>query len=169
MTSQRPGEVSEARPEIGTLESIGIDRRGVGEQNLRRSCLMVRFYAVLLLVEFIAAAMAPVIFINIENRLIAGMIAGAIFVALGIFILLVGMRFHSFRKTATYWAGCLHLFGSALPLLVTRLFNYSKGFEDILVLGLPGPVFHRVSTLIFLGLMIATTFDLIRVWRARAH
>ncbi len=128
---------------------------------------MKRFYAGLLLVEFIAAGLAPVIFINIENRLLAGMIAGTIFVALGVFILVIGFQSRPFRKTPTFWAGCLHLFGSALPLLVTRILNFSKGFEDMFVLGLPGPVFHRVSTIIFFILMLATAFDLVKVWRTQ--
>ena len=128
---------------------------------------MKRFYAGLLIVELIVAGLAPVIFINIENRLIAGLVAGAVFVALGIFILMIGIQSRHFRTTPTFWAGCLHLFGSALPLLITRQLNYSRGFEDVFVLGLPGPVFHRVSTLIFFILMAATTFDLVRQWRAR--
>ncbi len=129
---------------------------------------MNRFYGCLLTVELITVALAPIIFINIEDRLVAGMIAGAIFVALGIFIVMIGVQSKAFRKTATFWAGCLHLFGSALPLLITRLINFSKGFEDIVVLGLPGPVFHKVSTFIFLILILATSFDLIKSWRTSA-
>jgi hypothetical protein len=87
------------------------------------------------------------------------------FVSFGVFIVVIGAQVKAFRRTPTFWAGCLHLFGSALPLIVTRMMNFSKGFEDVRVLGLPGPVFHQVSTGIFGILMIATFFDLVRSWR----
>jgi hypothetical protein len=130
---------------------------------------MTKFYGWLLVVEFLVVAAAPVIFTTIESRLLAGMLAGAIFVALGIFIVMIGVQNRVFRRTPTFWAGCLHLFGSALPLLITRLMNVSKGFEDVRVLGLPGPVFHRISTGVFAVLMIATAFDLIRSWRTKSR
>jgi hypothetical protein len=123
---------------------------------------MTRFYAWLLAVEFLVVAAAPVIFTTIESRLLAGMLAGSIFVALGVFIVMIGLQNRAFRKGPTFWAGCLHLFGSALPLLITRLINYSSGFEDVRVLGLPGPVFHKVSTGVFAILMLATVIDLVR-------
>jgi len=129
---------------------------------------MKKFYAWLLFVELLVVAAAPVIFTTIQSRLIAGMMAGAIFVALGIFIVMIGVQNRAFRKTPTFWMGALHLFGSALPLLITRLMNFSAGFEDVRVFGLPGPVFHQVSTGIFALLMLATVFDLVRAWRAKA-
>ena len=126
---------------------------------------MTKFYVWLLVIELMVVAAAPVIFTTVESRLLAGMMAGAIFVALGVFIVTIGVQNRAFRRTPTFWAGCLHLFGSALPLLITRLVNISSGFEDVHVLGLPGPLFHRVSTAVFAVLMLATAFDLIRSWR----
>ena len=113
--------------------------------------------------------LAPIIFISIESRLIAGLVAGAIFVSLGVFIVAVGAQVRAFRKTPTFWAGVLHLFGSALPLLITRMMGLSKNFEDVRVLGISGPVFHQVSTGIFAVLLIATAFDLVRSWRRRVN
>ena len=130
---------------------------------------MTKFYGWLLAFEFLVAASAPVIFKTIESRLVAGMVAGSIFVAIGIFIFMIGVQNREFRRTPTFWTGCIHLFGSALPLLMTRLANFSRGFEDLQVLGLPGPVFHQVSTVIFALLMLATTFDLIRAWRQKVR
>jgi hypothetical protein len=128
---------------------------------------MTKFYGWLLVVELCVVAAAPVIFTTVENRLIAGIMAGTLFVGLGVFIVMVGVQNKPFRRVPTFWAGCLHLFGSALPLLITRMVNFSHGFENVLVLGLPGPVFHRISTGVFAILLIATAFDLIRAWRAR--
>ena len=129
---------------------------------------MTKFYGWLLVVEFLVAASAPIIFKSIESRLIAGMVAGGVFVAIGVFIVMIGVQNRLFRRTPTFWAACLHLFGSALPLLITRAINFSRGFDDVLVLGLPGPVFHQLSTGIFLVLMVATAFDLIRAWRRKS-
>lgn len=130
---------------------------------------MTKFFAWLLGVELVVGGLAPVIFKTISDRFVAGMVAGAIFVALGVFLVVLGLQSKGFRRTASFWAGCLHLFASALPLLITRIVNYSRGFEDVLVLGLPGPVFHRVSTTIFTILLVATSIDLVRAWRASSR
>lgn len=125
----------------------------------------MKFFAWLLFLELVVVAIVPIIFVNIESRLVAGMIAGTIFIALGLFVFVKGLRERAFRKTFSFAAGCLHLFLSAFPLFITRLMNYSKGFEDVRVMGLPGPVFHQVSTAIFSLLLLATVIDLVLTWR----
>jgi hypothetical protein len=126
---------------------------------------MTKFYAWLLAVEVLIVALVPVIFTQIQSRLIAGLVGGTVFVALGVFIVIVGAQVPAFRRTPTFWAGCVHLFASGLPLMITRLMNMSVGFDDVLVLGMPGPLFHKFSTAVFVVLVIATVFDLLRAWR----
>ncbi len=127
-----------------------------------QTATMTRIFRNYLLGEILVIIAVPSIFRGIESRLIAGAVAGTIFVALGVWIVMRGLRDSSFRWTPTFIMGAIHLFGSALPLMITRLMNAAAGFEDVLVLGLPGPVFHQVSTGIFSLLMIATGVDCIR-------
>lgn len=127
---------------------------------------MTKFLAWVLGIEVLVAGAAPVIFTTIENRLVAGMVAGAVFTALGVFIFVVGLQVRRFRGMPTFWMGCWHLFLSSIPLLVTRLLNAQGSFEDTRILGMPGPVFHNYSTAVYFIMMAATAFDLVRSRRA---
>lgn len=118
----------------------------------------------LLAAELLIVAVVPIIFMKIHDRFSAGMVAGTIFIAVGVSIVVLGIKDIAFRKSLSFFAGLLHLFVSALPLFITRVINYSKGFDDVQVLGLPGPVFHRLSTTIFSILILTTVIDLARAW-----
>lgn len=122
-------------------------------------------FAKLLVAELLVIGLVVLVFRVFHERLVAGAVAGSIFVSLGSWILWVGLRSRSFRSTFTFWAGCAHLFLSALPLMVTRFLNQSASFTDVRVLGLPGPVFHQLSTGIYFVLLLATIVDQVRFWR----
>ena len=122
-------------------------------------------YGMRLVAELIVVALVPLIFRFIENRLYAGMVAGTVFILVGLYVIWPGVRQPDERKCFSFWAGLLHLVVSGLPLLVTRVLNASSKFEDVMVLGLPGPVFHRFSTAIFSVLLIATSLDLLVAFR----
>jgi hypothetical protein len=117
-----------------------------------------------LIAEFLVILIVSVVFKLITERLIAATVAGSIFVILGAWIVGSALRYRSIRKTPTFVLGCAHLFVIALPLLIIRLMNYSSAFENIKIWGLPGPVFHQLSTAVYFVMMIATAFDW---WRLR--
>ena len=123
----------------------------------------------LLVAELLIVAVVPIIFITIHDRFSAGMVAGTIFIAIGVYIVFLGFKDLTFRRSLSFFAGLLHLFVSALPLFITRLIEYSKGFDDVQVLGLPGPAFHQLSTTIFSILILATVTDLTRAWWRQRH
>jgi hypothetical protein len=113
----------------------------------------------LLLAEFLVVIAVGLVFKIVERHLIAGFIAGSLFVILGIVIITIGIKDASFRKRPTFVAGCVHLFGIALPLLITRALTTNLEFSEVHVLGLPGPVFHQISTWVYSAMMIATVVD----------
>ena len=119
----------------------------------------------LFLAEWIVIGVVICIFKFTETRLIAGALAGSVFVILGGWIFLTGLRDRSFRRSLTFWAGCLHLFASSLPLMITRFLNQTTSFQEVSVLGLSGPTFHRLSTSIYMILLVATFIDWMRVRR----
>lgn len=123
---------------------------------------MSRIFLRSLLAEVVVIFMVIAVFRLIESRLIAGAVAGTVFIALGVFVLTPGLRNREYRRSKTFVAGCLHLFLSALPLFVTRLLNAATDFQNVSVLGMPGPIFHRVSTGIYVLLLIATILDWIQ-------
>jgi uncharacterized YccA/Bax inhibitor family protein len=127
---------------------------------------MQRIYRNFFFVEIAVIIAVTAVFKAIPERIVAGAVAGTMFVLLGLVIVGWGLKLPAVRRTPTFFAGLIHLFGSALPLMVTRFLNSAAVFEDVRVLGLPGPVFHQVSTFIYLGLMAATVFDWVRAHRA---
>jgi hypothetical protein len=131
---------------------------------------MKRIYLRFLISEILMIGAVALIFRTIPDRVLAGVVAGTLFVSLGLWILVLGLVSiksvdpdRRFWHSATFWAGCAHLFLTSLPLMITRLLNWSTSFEQVDVLGLPGPVFHRLSTTVFSVLILATAFDL---WRS---
>ena len=96
----------------------------------------------------------------VEPKVVAALWAGALFVALGATIVLIGTRSREFRRTWTFRAGVLHLFATAIPLFITRLFTYGTEFRAVTIFGISGPVFHRLSEGVYLLLIAGTGFDL---------
>jgi hypothetical protein len=102
----------------------------------------------------------------IAEKFVAGMIGGVLFVSLGLFVCLQCIRSKRLKVSATMVMGLIHLFVTSLPMFLTRLLNSSGDFSEVKILGIPGPAFHGVSSSVYLLFMIATVFDLIRIWRA---
>lgn len=118
----------------------------------------LRFFVV----EILVIAVAVASFHFIHEKIFAGVVAGTAFTALGAWIFACGVRSPSLRKTPTFWFGCIHLFIVALPMMITRLLNHAAEFKDVLIWGLPGPVFHQISTGVYFALLAATIFDFVR-------
>lgn len=127
---------------------------------------MEKHYRNLLIFELIVIVLVTLIFRLIESRLAAGRVAGAVFLSLGFYVVLTGLRMPRGRwRSASFLTGLIFFFGVALPLVVSRFIQSETSFEQVRVLGLPGPVFHRVSTAIYLVLMAATVWDWFRAGR----
>jgi hypothetical protein len=122
---------------------------------------MSKRLAILFLVEVIVVVAVMFIFKMIENRVHAGLVAGSVFIALGLLIVGNGLRSFEFRKTGTFYLGAIHLGLIALPMFLTRLLNLQTGFSELTVWGLPGPVFHKLSTWFYMLLMITTLAEAI--------
>lgn len=115
--------------------------------------------------ELLAIAVAGLSFALIENRLIAGFTAGAYFLGSGLFMLFRIVQTGSLWKMLMTYPLLVHVFAISLPMLITRALSADQAFESVFILGMPGPVFHKLSTTVFSVLMLATSVDLVRVWR----
>jgi hypothetical protein len=125
----------------------------------------MRKVLLILLVLEIAVMIAVVfVFRTIENRFHAGLVAGSLFILLGMAIVGRGWNSPEFRRVPTFAVGCLHLFGVALPMIIIRVLNADSDFREIPVWGLPGPVFHKLSEGVYLLLLLVTAFDAYRSW-----
>jgi len=131
---------------------------------------MVRTFARFLIAEVLIVILAVCSFVLIKKPIVAGFVAGVFFVSLGVWIVWSGLRSRGIRYSGTFGLGCVHLFIIALPLMITRFLNVSVDFTEVRILGLSGPLFHQLSTVVYFSLMFATSVDLFFAWRkARAE
>lgn len=120
---------------------------------------------VFLILEVLAIAWAGVVFNIFESRLTAGLMAGLYFVGSGLYILWRVARWPDRWRSFTLYPALVHVFVISIPMMVVRFAQTQAAFEDVHIWGLPGPVFHRLSTTVFLILIIATAIDLGRGWK----
>ncbi|MGE0528559.1 MAG: hypothetical protein AB7G93_17455 [Bdellovibrionales bacterium] len=118
-----------------------------------------------LALQIFAVIWAGMVFSLIEARVWAGALAGGYFLGAGLFMLARIWKWPRKWKSLTLYPLFLHVFLISIPLLVSRFLQIGKDFEAVQVLGLEGPVFHRLSTMVFSALIAATLLDLVRVWR----
>ena len=118
---------------------------------------------VFLILEFLAIAVAGGSFALISSRLVAGLVAGLYFILSSAWMLGRIVKWPTPWRALTLYPLCVHLFVISLPMVVTRLVHADADFADVRIWGLAGPVFHRLSTSVFSGLIMATVVDLVRV------
>lgn len=125
----------------------------------------VRGYLKILLAEAIVAISVVLLFqfFSLEKR-IAGLLAGALFVFLGVLILWYIIKSKRPWRSATFYVAWVHLLGTTLPVIAYRLIYFSKDFTQIRIFGVPGHVFHYGAQQVYYALMLATIFDLLSTW-----
>jgi hypothetical protein len=102
----------------------------------------------------------------LTSRLVAGALAGGYFVVSGIFMLAMANHWPRKWKSLTWYVLFVHVFAISLPMLMSRFAQMALPFDDVRVFGIPGPVFHQISSTVFSILMGATVIDGLRVWWA---
>jgi hypothetical protein len=118
---------------------------------------------VFLVLQLIAIVVAGASFKIFESRVVAGAVAGSYFVASGLYMVRRVWRWFDRWQALMTYPLLVHVFVISIPLLVIRMSNTGVEFSDLKIFGVPGPVFHQISTTIFMIMMIATVVDLVRV------
>ena len=118
------------------------------------------------LLEVGAIVWAIGLFKLIENKPVAGALAGLYFVGSGLFMLYRAVSWPKRWAALTWYCLFIHVFVISLPMLLLRFLQCDMAFENVQVLGLSGPQFHQLSSLVFTALMIATATDWLRAWWA---
>lgn len=110
-----------------------------------------------LLAYFVWGICVFAIFSLIENKQVAGSVAGVGFLALPLFFLF--QEFKSPQRKSKLHRGVLisFLLLSVLPIILLRALNYGVDFNTLTVFGFPAQKIHRYSNLIYL-LMMASAF-----------
>lgn len=115
-----------------------------------------KFFGGLLLVQIVVILVVGGLFATFPPRT-AGLIAAGLFIVLGVSTLFLTKR--SERRGWTFYLAALYLVAAVLPILLIRFLYWDVEFKDTSLLGVSGPMFHRVSSFIYLGMMIATLRD----------
>ncbi len=151
------GNLDILRPETWDVASRG--KRG------QTRLAMAKWYGLLLVLQILVSAVVVFVFRLVESRFSAGMIAGSLFVLLGVAVVSAGFAGKIRRSSGTFLLGCVHLFGVALPMIATRALQAGAEFSQVYVLGMPGPVFHKLSTRLYLLMMVVTLVEAVLTWR----
>ncbi len=123
----------------------------------------------LLIFEILIVVAVPFIFKWIEPKKIAALFAGGLFVLLGFSVLNASFRFQNLRKTFFTLIGGVHLFVISIPMLSARIYFFGTDFEQIQIFGLRAPDFHKASEWVYMGLLLATLFQLIKSVRNQGN
>jgi hypothetical protein len=115
-------------------------------------------YLKYLLAEILTIVFVTLTFIFISPPLVAGRIAGMFFIAVGMYICSRGVSTPLFRRTYTFALACVHLLLS-LVMILTRFAHPDGSFANVHILGMPGPIYHKVATTVYVLLIAATCLD----------
>ncbi len=113
------------------------------------------FLFLFVLSTFVAIA----VFKYLDNRVLAGLVAGITFVLVGISYLWQLTRYLDYFKKLSFYPAFLHVFIFAIPMMAKRQMSPEIPMEDLMIFGVSGPIFHRLSESVFLTLMVFTLFD----------
>jgi hypothetical protein len=112
----------------------------------------------MILHAFIAVAVI-LLFKYIDERKIAALCAGSLFILGPSFVLWNEKRLGLASKRVSWWGALVFLFVSALPIFILRLKYWNESFESISALGISGPQMHKISNYIFIGMLVTFFID----------
>ena len=112
-----------------------------------------------LCLQAIGVLWATLLFSTFESRLVAGALAGGFFVISGLFMILRAYTWTGKWRSLCWYALLVHVFGISIPMVTMRFLQSGLGFESVRIWGIEGPVFHRLSGMVFVILVTATLTD----------
>lgn len=126
---------------------------------------MKRDLQIFLGLQMVAALNAVAAFKLIELRWQAGIVAGSIFVLVGIWMVFKTLKWPQKTKMLSFYTVRVHTWLFALPMLITRLRYIGHDFNEFNFFGVPAAQYHRAAEAVFLMMLVSTIIDWIRVVR----
>jgi hypothetical protein len=116
--------------------------------------------------EFFGVVWAGAVFSLVSTRPLAAALAGGYFVLSAFYMYWRAWNWPDRWRSASIYPLTVHLWGFSLPMVITRFLHAGDAFTDVRIWGLSGPLFHRLSSWVFMCLILCTFIDLARVqWR----
>jgi len=107
---------------------------------------------------------AGAVFALLESRFLAAMIAGGGFLIVGVYLVALVWADQKPWRWLSFYTSHIHLLVISIPMILVRVLNPEAEFEELTVLGMPGPVFHEYSTLFYQVLLACTVIDVARFY-----
>jgi hypothetical protein len=123
---------------------------------------LIRRLSIVLMLQLSTVPIVILIFKLIEEKRVAGLVAGVFFLSLTVGLFLFLRRGKNSQMLGTSWFALLFLALVAVPMVYKRATNFDLPFEQIEIWGISGPEFHRLSERVFLILVVMTLMDLFR-------
>lgn len=115
---------------------------------------------VILLIMHIALVMA--IFRWIEDRKIAGVVAGGFFLEIGVVVMALEWWWGRGPRSLAFWAAAIFLVGSAIPVMALRLTHWEVPFDEIQWLGVTGRQLHQMSNGTYIAILLMAVIEALR-------
>lgn len=140
-----------------------------GVKNLRQTKIRPLRYRIYLLGHGAVVLTVLALFASIHEKQLAAVFAGGLFILSPLLVLTNEIRQQKLilaLKSFSVW-GCLQfLILSALPVFLLRVTNWGVPFDQLSMLGVAGPDWHRFSNISFLLMLLGFAVDGIRARRA---
>lgn len=101
-----------------------------------------------------------------ESRETAGLVAGALFLATGGFVTVAEYLWGRRMGSVALWAALVFLVCAAIPIMGLRLAHPGAEFSELSLLGVAGPVFHKISSWLFFAMLAGVVVEGLRDFRS---
>lgn len=95
----------------------------------------------------------------IEDRQMAGLLAGTLFITVFSSIFAFELRKHAPWTRFSFYGTGLFLVTSAFPIFILRLLNWGTSWEDVSFLGIAATELHFISSRVYVVMMICFFVD----------
>lgn len=127
------------------------------------STLIRKDLKTLLGVQLATVPLVLLIFKFITPIKLAALFAGAVFIFFGLFGFIKTRRHQPLGQNYLAWLFAVHIFIISLPMIVVRVLNWSAEFSSLTIWWLPAPLFHSLSSGLYLFIFCFAAF---RYWRS---
>ncbi|MBX3018930.1 MAG: hypothetical protein KF767_13675 [Bdellovibrionaceae bacterium] len=102
------------------------------------------------------------IFKIIEDRKVAGVVAGALFLEIGLLTMFLEWKWGRKWGSLAFWAAAIFFLGSAVPVMGLRLTHWEMAFDDIQWLGVTGRQLHQMGNGTYMAMLLMAVVEGLR-------
>jgi hypothetical protein len=118
-----------------------------------------RWWLSLLALQIFGVAWAILIFASPIPKSTAGLLAGGVFVLVGLYPLWLLRKESQRGRWVIFWSSLIFLLVSAVPILGLRLAFWGQDFSTLTLFGIKTPQLHAWSESFYMAMLISTLWD----------